>query len=258
MTVVSLAQAAHRLGIDAKTLHRWLAEAGLPVPCHPDDGRKKGLSHEHLQDLARLHQRSLASLPPGPSAPGKSEGPELSAALLALPDQLATLQAQISDLQQQVADLTRLLQPHASAALSPAAPTKPSRTRSRSSTPTPPPSRSRRAATVAPPPHKPIHVIPRVEWDGAGGYVVICPKKGRLTLEVNSPEWFDWLRTQSSFRFVGKEGTFSAHHEWRVPRGAWRAHRHLRNHGYHLRLAPTQNLTSAVLEQAAQALQALL
>ena len=44
--------------------------------------------------------------------------------------------------------------------------------------------------------------------------------------------------------------------QWRVPKGAWRAHRHIRNHGYHLRLAPTQELTIAVLEQAAEALQA--
>jgi transposase-like protein len=30
MTFVSVAQAARRLGIDAKTLHRWLSEAQLP------------------------------------------------------------------------------------------------------------------------------------------------------------------------------------------------------------------------------------
>jgi hypothetical protein len=86
--------------------------------------------------------------------------------------------------------------------------------------------------------------------------VVICPKQGLLPFEPDTPEWFAWVAEQSSFRFVGKAGSFSAHHEWRVPRGAWRAHRHIRNLGYHLRLAPPQELTIAVLEQAAATLQA--
>jgi hypothetical protein len=69
-------------------------------------------------------------------------------------------------------------------------------------------------------------------------------------------EWFTWVAEQESFRFVGQGGYFTAHHWWRVPRGAWRAHRHIRNHNYNLRLAPNHELTIAVLEQAAQALQA--
>lgn len=59
-----------------------------------------------------------------------------------------------------------------------------------------------------------------------------------------------------SYRFVGKAGHFTAHHEWRVPKGAWRAHRHIRNHVHVLRLVPNYELAIAVLEQAAQALQA--
>ena len=86
--------------------------------------------------------------------------------------------------------------------------------------------------------------------------MVICPKHGWLPLEPATPEWFAWLSPLSSFRFVGKGGRFTAHHEWRVPHGAWRAHRQIRNHSYTLRLAPTQELTIAVLEQAAEALQA--
>ncbi len=41
MTFVSLADACRRLGIDAKTLRRWLADAQLPLQGHPRDGRKK-------------------------------------------------------------------------------------------------------------------------------------------------------------------------------------------------------------------------
>ncbi len=86
--------------------------------------------------------------------------------------------------------------------------------------------------------------------------MVICPKQRLLPFEPDTPEWFAWVAEQDSFRFVGKGGHFTAHHEWRVPKGAWRAYRHIRNHNYILRLAPNHELTIAVLEQAAEALQA--
>jgi hypothetical protein len=76
-----------------------------------------------------------------------------------------------------------------------------------------------------------------------------------LLVEPDTEEWFAWLRGHDSFRFVGRAGHFSAHHEWRVKKGAWRAHRHIRNHSYVLYLAPNHELTIAVLEQAAEALQ---
>lgn len=60
MTFVSFVEATHRLSIDAKTLHRWLADAQLALQNHPHDGRKKVVSLEHLQALARLHHRQLA------------------------------------------------------------------------------------------------------------------------------------------------------------------------------------------------------
>ena len=248
MTFVSVADACRRLGIDAKTLHRWLAEAQLSLSRHPGDGRKKGVSDEHLELLARRHQRSLASLPPAP-VPG--ELPTLPTALLALPERLDALQSQIVALQQQVTALTHLLQQQHEPALPAAALL--SRRSKRSPKPAPAAPRARPAAK---PPRKPVQVIPRVEYGSEGHYVVICPKGGLLPFEPETPEWFAWLAEQSSFRFVGRAGTFSAHHEWRVPKGAWRAHRHIRNQGYHLRLAPTQELTLVVLEQAAEALQA--
>ena len=253
MTFLSVAQASGRLGIDAKTLRRWLADAQLPLQNHPHDGRKKGVNYEHLQALAGLHQRSLAPLPPEPPAPVPGELSSLPVALLALPKTLGALQAQVAALQQQVADLTHLLLQHAQQSASAGAPTKPPRTTRPPSAPALPAPRARPAAK---PPRKPAHVIPRVEYGGDGHYVVICPKQGLLPLEPDTPAWFAWVAKQSSFRFVGRSGHLTAHHEWRVPRGAWRAHRHIRNHGYTLRLAPTQELTIAVLEQAAAALQA--
>ncbi len=253
MTFVSVAQATRRLGIDAKTLRGFLAEAQLPLHRHPHDGRQKGLSAEDLHLLAQRHQRSLAPLPQESPAPGADELPAWGAARLSLPERLDALQAQIAALQQQVTDLTRLLQQHRQEPAIPAASTQQAKSASRPSKPASPASRSRPAAK---PPRKPVHVLPRVEYGPEGRYVVTCPKHGVLPLEPDTPEWFAWLAQQSSFRFVGKVGRFTAHHEWRVPRGAWRAHRHLRNHSYTLRLAPTQELTLAVLEQAAAALQA--
>ena len=257
MTFVSVAEATTRLGVDAKTLHRWLAEAQLSLQSHPHDGRKKGVSDAHLQALARLHQRSLAPLPQEPPAPVPGEGSPLPAALLALPERLSTLQGQIAALQQQIVELTRLLQQQRPASATPVAPVPQTSTARRSSTPALPAPRSRPATSAtAKPPRKPAHVIPRVEYGSEGHYAVICPKQGRLPFEPDTPEWFAWVAKQDSFRFVGRAGHFTAHHEWRVPRGAWRAHRHIRNHGYVLRLAPTHELTLAVLEQAAAALQA--
>jgi len=244
MTFVSLAEATRRLGIDVKTLHRWLAEAQISLHSHPGDGRKKGVSGEHLHVLARLHQRSLTPLCEMPPVPVASPVPELAAALLTLPEQLCLLQTQIAALQGQVADLTRLIMQRGSEPAIPAAPAKPSRTRKPA------------AWATAKTPPKPVHVIPRVEYGEEGHYVVICPKGGLLPFEPDTQEWFAWVAEQDSFRFVGTLGRFTAHHERRVPKGAWRAHRHLRNHSYTLRLAPNHELTIAVLEQAAQALQA--
>jgi transposase-like protein len=253
MTFVSVAQASRRLGVDAKTLRRWLADAQLALQSHPHDGRKKGVSAEELHLLAHRHQRSLAPLPQEPFAPGADELPALGATRLSLPERLDALQTQIATLQQQVTALTRLLQQHCQEPAIPAASTQQATSAGRPSKPTSPAPRSRPAAKL---PRKPVHVVPRVEYGDEGHYVVICPKQGLLPFEPDTPEWFAWVAEQSSFRFVGKVGSFSAHHEWRVPKGAWRAHRHIRNQGYHLRLAPTQDLTIAVLEQAAEALQA--
>lgn len=254
MTFMSLAQASRRLGIDAKTLHRWLADAQLPLQGHPLDARKKGVSAEHLQVLACLHQRSLAPLAHEQPAPEGGVPPELPAALLALPEQVATLQAQIAALQQQVAELTRLLTPQLASARAaqqtlPKSTAKPARVPTRSAS-------AARPAASAKTPKKPVHVIPRVEYSEQGHYVVICPKRGMLPFRPDTPEWFAWVKEQEAFRFVGKGGHFTAHHEWRVKKGAWRAHRHIRNQMYTLRLAPAQELTIAVLEQAAEALQA--
>jgi hypothetical protein len=249
MTFISLADASGRLGVDAKTLHRWLVDAQLALQSHPSDGRKKGVNEEHLLVLARLHHRRLA----GGAQEVPPQLPALPADLLSLPEQLASMQAQLVTLQQQVAALTRLLtQPRSEPAAGRVLPKPPSTARPLAKRILP--ASHSRPAVKAPSPK--AQVLPRVEYEADGRYVVVCPKKGVLPFEPDTPEWLAWVAEHDSFRFVGKAGYFTAHHEWRVKQGAWRAHRHLRNHSYTLRLAPGPQLTIAVLEQAAQALQA--
>jgi hypothetical protein len=100
-------------------------------------------------------------------------------------------------------------------------------------------------------------VLPLIEYGSQGTYVVICPKRGLLPLEPDTPAWFAELSTLSSFRFVGQRGRFTAHREVeRLPRAAWRAHRSMRSHTYNVHLGSTQSLTIATLEQAAATLHA--
>jgi len=251
MIFLSIADSCRQLGIDPKTLRRWLAQAHLCLQRHPTDGRKHALSEDHLRRLARLHQRRLAGMPPDEPAVSPPAVPAaLPPALLALPARLRGLEQQLTALQQQMSALTHALQQHPPASAVPGAPVQQSKRGPKSS--------ARPAASAtAKPVRKPTHVIPLVECGDEGQYVVICPKQGLLALEPDSPAWFAWVASQSAFRFVGTHGRFTAHHEVeRVPNGAWRAHRHIRNHSYNLRLGLTQDLTMAVLEQAAATLQA--
>ncbi len=258
MTLISVTDCCRMLSIDPKTLRRWRAQAQLPLQPHPGDARLKGLTAEGLRLLATAHHRRLPALledlPASAPIEAAPQSSPLPPELLDLLEQLRALPLQIAALQQQLAELTqRLEQPppviadsahQGAGGLSYPKPTK----AAVSSRPA--------AASHKKRPAPPAHVLPRVEYGMGGHDVIICPTHGLLSFEPESPQWFAWLATQSSFRFVGKGGRLTAHHEWRVPTGAWRAHRHLRNHSYTLRLAPTHDLTIAVLEQAAATLQA--
>jgi hypothetical protein len=86
--------------------------------------------------------------------------------------------------------------------------------------------------------------------------VVICPQEGELHLSPDSPEWFAWLASLSSFRFVGRRGRFTA---CRVsdkgPTRAFQAHRVIHQRHDKPHLGVTEHLTIDCLEQAAAALQ---
>jgi hypothetical protein len=88
--------------------------------------------------------------------------------------------------------------------------------------------------------------------------VAVCPKLGVLSLVPDSLEWFDWLTSLTSFRFVGPAGRFSAcraRQRGQYTR-AWAARRLFHGHDFWHYLGVTDRLTLACLEQAATALQA--
>ncbi len=261
MTILSVTDCCRLLAIDPKTLRHWLAQAQLTLQPHPTDARLKGVTGEQLLLLANAHRRMLPALSeerPAPAPTGPPPEPPLPPELLDLLQTLTALPAQIAALQQQLAELMQVLHPpplpppvtacHAcDGAAGVGAPT-----------PAKAAGRSRPCASSATKrPRPPAHVLPLVEYGTQGHYVVICPKHGLLPFEPDTPAWFAWLATLSSFRFVGKQGRLTAHREsQRLPKAAWRAHRKIRNHTYNQRLGQTEGLTIAVLEQAAAALHA--
>ena len=102
------------------------------------------------------------------------------------------------------------------------------------------------------------HVLPLVEYGAQGNYVVISPEEGLLSFEPDSPQWFAWLSTLPSFRFVGQQGRFTAFRGYQCsPRTSWWAHRQIRHHSHKRRLGLTASVTIASLELAASSLQAL-
>jgi hypothetical protein len=254
MTLISLTDCCRLLAIDPKTLRRWLDLAHLPLQPHPIDARSKGIFAEQLRLVATAHHRRLADFPEAvpplvplslPQVP-----PPPSGEIIDVLQTISELSAQIMALQQRLTELTPLLPPIPVLA-SPAQEESATIMAEPVAVPAPPATSSSAKRLTAP-----AHVLPLVEYATQGGYVIICPEHGLLTFEPDSLDWFTWLATRSSFRFVGHSGRFTAHREFkRVPGCAWRAHRQIRNHTYNIRLGSTETLTIAALEQAAAELQ---
>ena len=103
------------------------------------------------------------------------------------------------------------------------------------------------------------HVLPLVEYGAGGKYVVISPEQGLLAFEPDSLEWFAWLSTLASFRFIGQHGHLTVHRDPRCnPRWSWRASRSIHSRSCSLHLGRTEFLTLAMLERAAASLQSRL
>jgi hypothetical protein len=281
------------LGIDPKTLRHWLKLVSMQFAPHPTDARLKCLTLSQVQQLASLHGRPFplpVSAPPvlqetvpvlglmGEQAQASQESQaQLVQAALLLPSsvseevdlrkKLSCLERSVTSMQEQLAQLAlQLLQErslryerrlsaleaclqqkldapasvHELEALVEAHQPEGPSTTGRRLHPAELRARSR--------------VIPLIEYGAAGTYVVICPQDGELLLTPDSPAWFDWLATLSSFRFVGKQGRFTAYRKGRMSR-RWSAYRTIHQHDYQHYLGVTDHLTIDCLEQMAARLQ---
>jgi DNA-binding transcriptional MerR regulator len=286
MATVSIAMGARLLGIHPKTLHHWLAEANMPLDPHPTDARIKCVRKEHLQEVARRHSRPLPDLPsalvlttgsapdsrtePTPLSPtdeGDPPHPAASSASQAdLMQRLSCLESKIATLQEQLAGLALALLherertvEHRISILE--ALIHPLRGGHLLADP--------QAQEVKQEPagalhrrHQPLPVEQRarsrlpalIEYGAQGTYVIVSSQEGELHLSPDSAEWFTWLASISSFRFVGQQGRFTAYRHDRLSR-SWRAHRRIHQQDYKQLLGTTDQLTIQRLEQVAAAIQ---
>jgi hypothetical protein len=284
MTILPVADSARLLGIHSKTLHHWLAQANVPLVAHPTDARIKCVTEEHLQQVARLHGRPL---PPAASSPllDTASAPLVASQAIVRPSQinevepastayslpapyasladliqkLICLETKVVALQEQLAQLAltllqerersverriialeSLMQQIGGKQMLPDLPATEARQEPRRLNPAEQLARSRMPALI--------------EYGAQGTYVIISSQEGELHLVPDSAEWFDWLATLSSFRFVGKLGRFTAYRHSHSSR-SWRAHRYIHQRSYKQTLGVTDHLTLLRLEQVAAVLQ---
>jgi hypothetical protein len=254
---------------------------------HPTDARLTCLTREQVQQLATLHARSLQMSPtsspaPGDEVPPLASSPEHTAAAQENEAQLVSatswaleeaelrkavcgLEAKVFTLQEQLTQLTlELLRERSQRyeqrlnALEALLPQHATRS----------PSVQELVPTVEQPPHSPSasqrplqpaellarsRILPRIEYGTQGLYVLICPQEGVLSFTLDSPEWFDWLASLPSFRFLGQQGRFTAYREGQTR--TWKAYRTFHGRAHRRYLGITDRLTIARLEQVAASLQ---
>jgi hypothetical protein len=281
MTTVPFTQCCTLLAVDAKTLRQWLKHSHLSLQAHRTDARIKCLTIEQVQQLAALHGRSLTlgGAPIPHQVPVPLVEPEklthlqlvntLSSTFRAdceLIDKLSSLEAIVITLQQQVTGLAlELLQErtlryeqrlqtlealvqstegqqvmsHALQAMG-----EPSQRENATSKEQDRSSTQRRTHPS---------LLPLIEYGAGGTYVVICPQEGELLITPDSPEWFAWLATLSSFRFVGQQGRLSTYRN--KGRSCWLAYRRIHCRRYEYALGATSRLTTDHLERMAATLQ---
>lgn len=247
MTLLPFLDCCSLLGVDPKTLRLWLKAAHLSCTAHPTDARLKCLTPSQLHHLADLHSRSLPASPPVEEGEPTSSAPSACAFFSAhgsspeadLRHQLSLLQARLATLEAHVTELALVLLRER---------TSPAGERAASPSPLP--------STVATPPARPrspSRALPLIECRADGTYLVLSPTEGVLAFAPDSPEWFDWLATITSFTFVGAHGRFSARRKslhGQFTR-CWRAYRVVHHHQYWFYVGLTDHLTIARLEQVA-------
>jgi hypothetical protein len=293
MTTFPLTDCCEMLAIDPKTLRQWLRHSNMPLHAHPTDARVKCLTAEQVQRLASLHGRALqphegftkaplvdtsplgARETPTHTDSARSLAPEkmVPTALLAEADlikQLCQLETKVATMQEQLAQLAlallherELRSERRLQALEALIQQTGGQEASRQELQTmdagvrqdggPAQGRRLHSAEI----RARSRVLPLIEYGAHGTSVVICPQEGELPLTPDSPEWFDWLATLSSFRFVGQLGRFTAYRggSSRHPSRTWSACRYIHHRNYKRYLGVTDRLTIDCLEQGAATLQ---
>ncbi len=292
MTLLPVADGARLLGIHPKTLRHWLNTAQLPSAPHPTDARIRCVAQADLLEVARRHSRPLPHLSavgalesyaasglaaePGKPLPAHEAEPAHRAASLSAPcasladllQQLAQLHTQVATLQQQLTGLAlEFLQERTGRSEQRLRTLEERLSQPLESFQTPQPTDVAGPLAPSPPPERrllPAEVRARsrvtalIEYGAHGQYVAVCPRQGVLPLVPDSPQWFDWLASLTSFRFIGPAGRFSAcraSEKGQYTR-CWAARRWVHGHDFWHYLGVTDRLTLASLEQAAAALQA--
>lgn len=281
MTTLPLIDCSEMLAIDAKTLRHWLRQANIPLHPHPTDARVKCLTMEQVRHLAALHGRALKPHEaPTTSLLGAPEMPTgTDLALVQTPaiqpetdllKKLSHLETHVATMQQHLAELAlELLQERTlryeqrlqtlETLIGPTQqPSAQPQVRQRMGEQNQPEDGRHKQRRLHPAKQQaPSRVIPLIEYAADGTYVVICPKLGELPLIPDSPEWFDWLATLSSFRFVGQQGRLSAYRK-KGRTFCWFAYRRIHSRRYEHALGRTDHLTIDYLEQMAARLQSSL
>jgi hypothetical protein len=265
MTLLPLKQGCALLGIDPKTLRHWMQQANLSLHPHPSDARIKCVTSEQIEQLAVLHRRPVAMpaeacLPLLPEKPSPQAEPDLLCRLAQLESQVALLQQQLAGLvlellqertgryEQRLHTLeTRIQLPSQhDRSVSALPPAREQRSQ---------PDKPLKTPRVHPMKGRPRAILPLIEYTADGTYIVICPELGELALIPDSPEWFAWLETISSLRFLGQQGRWSAYRDKRRPAHGWFAYRRMNGHQYVHALGSSHELTIARFEQMAATFQ---
>lgn len=271
MIHLSLADCARLLAIDPKTLRQWLAQAQMAWHPDPANAKIKCLEVEQVQTLARQHGRVL-QLPAAACAataatfraqshllPTPLPDADLQARLAQLEAHVVTLHAQLTDLalqllrerEQRTEQRLLALEAERTSADHPSVPFS-GRAPALSSQPALLP-------VVCHPPEKRYQLIPLIEYGARGQYVLISPEEGALPIVPDSPEWFAWLASLSSFRFIGQSGRFSAHRGFnRGAKRCWYAQRRMHQKNYSKYLGVSEHITVARLEHIAAQFQSYL
>lgn len=266
MNSLSFIECCRLLAIDPKTLRQWLVQAQISLHVHPTDARIKCLTGEQVNVLANLHDRVLPH-PVDVSDAGRrlceaqSQMSAMTGAETDLRVRLGHLETQVATLQAQLTELTlQVLKErhhHADAQLPrPPAHALAMDEQSLALSALSEPGPLALPAMVCHPTEKRNRLIPLIEYGARGRYVLICPTAGELHIVPDSAEWFSWLTSLSSFRFVGQAGFFSArrgyHHR---PNRSWYAQRAIHQKNYSKYIGVSENITTERLEYIAEQFQ---